>query len=131
MHANRGGYPVEVHNDKWQMQTSDGFQDITYNFQDDVGGLLRFDCYSEELPSTDSRIHVQAGSTWADHKQAFAEQQIAEQRRTRDIFRTDMQDVPVSTKNAARIAAANAEKQEIARTMRPNGAGAGFIIKKD
>ena len=42
-----------------------------------------------------------------------------------------MQDVPVSTKNAARFAAAHAEKQEVARTMRPNGTGAGLIIKKD
>jgi hypothetical protein len=122
--------PVEIHDNKWAMVTSDGPQPIVFRFQDDVAGELIFDSYREEVQS-DSRLHVPAGSTWADQKQAYAEQQIAEQRKTRDTFRTDMQDVPVSTKNAARIAAAHAEKQEFARTMRPNGAGAGFIIKKD
>jgi regulatory protein YycH of two-component signal transduction system YycFG len=113
------------------MITSDGPQPIVFRFQDDVAGKLIFDSYREEPEAVDSRLHVESGGSWADHKQAFAEQQIAGQRKTRDTFRTDMQDVPVSTKNAARFAAAHAEKQEVARTMRPNGTGAGLIIKKD
>jgi hypothetical protein len=113
------------------MQTSDGIQNITFHFQDDVAGKLIFDSYREEPESADSRLHVPAGSTWTDHKQAYAQQQLAAQRRTRDKVRNDIQNVPVNSVNAARFAAAHAEKQEVARTMRPNGAGAGFIIKKD
>jgi hypothetical protein len=118
--------PVEVHGSKWQMQTSDGFQDITFHFQDDVGGLLTFDCYRDEPQSADSRLHVQAGSTWTDHKQAFAEQELAEQRKQRQAGRTEIQNVPP---DPAKVAAARELNVQILRERRPRGRGVGILIE--
>ena len=122
--------PVEIHDGTWQMQTSEGFQPITFFFDDDIGGRLEFVEYREETQSADFTIRVERGSSWVDHKQAFAEQQIAEQRKARKQVRDQVQNVPVNPSNAARIAAAREHGQQIAAAMRPNGTGAGLIIEK-
>src|SRR5260370_24219020 len=86
--------PVEISEGKWMMKTSDGPAPITFYFDDDIGGRLTFVNYREELPSEGSRIHVERGSTWAAHKLAFAQQQLAQERRDRENARTEMQNVP-------------------------------------
>src|SRR5260370_13932749 len=51
--------PVELHENKWMMLTSEGFQPITHEFKDDVAGTLTFIEY-REVP--DTRLHVEPGA---------------------------------------------------------------------
>src|SRR5260370_21716867 len=48
--------PVEIHNGKWAMVTSEGLQPITFYFDDDVAGRLTFDYYRSQEP--DSRLQL-------------------------------------------------------------------------
>ena len=120
--------PVIHLDGEWLMVTSEGSQPITAHFQDDNAGMLIFDSYREVATE---QLHVEPGSSWTDHKQAFARQQLAQQRKDRDAARTHLQTVPVNHKQAAHIAAAREHRQQIAAAMRPNGTGAGLIIEKD
>jgi hypothetical protein len=108
------------------MITSDGPQPIVFRFQDDVAGELIFDSYREEPESADSRLHVQAGSTWTDHRQAFAEQELTEQRKRRQAGRTEIQNVPP---DPAKVAAARELNAQILRERRPRGRGVGILIE--
>src|SRR6266851_8382140 len=75
---------------------------------------------------TDSRIHVERGSNWAGHKQAFAEQRLAEERRVRDQARQEIQNVLA---DPAKVAAARELNAQILRARRPQRGPA--IIKGD
>ncbi len=109
--------PVAIHNNRWMMQTSAGFEEIGYNFQDDVAGLLVFVEYREE---TDSRIHVQPGSTWADHKLAHAQQRLVEERKQRDQARAELNN---QLPDPHKVQQAREINNQIAQTMRPRGKG--------
>jgi hypothetical protein len=113
---------VEIRDGKWQMKTSDGFVPIIHNFQDDVGGLLTFVEYREEA---DTRVHVEQGSSWADHQQAFFDQQIAQQRQARDQARTEIQNVPV---DPTKVASARTANEYAAAIKRPRGGGVGVLV---
>jgi hypothetical protein len=121
---------VELQNGVWMMQTSDGFQPLTQTFQDDAGGTLKLDSYREVTPEPDSRLHVESGGSWQDHKNRFAETELANQRKSREQARTELQEIPLNGKSAARAEAAHRERQEFAKTMRPNGKGV-VLNRKD
>jgi hypothetical protein len=110
------------------MQTSDGFQDITHDFQDDVGGRLEFVEYRIEPEFPDSRLHVESGGSWRDHREAFAQQNLAQQRKDRLAARTDGQYVQP---DAAKIQQARRLNNEFAVLKKPNGRGVGLIIGKE
>lgn len=67
-------------------------------------------------------------SAWMAAQRAYAEQQIAEQRRARQLMRTEMQNVPT---DATRLAAAREANNQYAKSMRPYGKGAAFITGKE
>lgn len=117
--------PIEKHGDTWIMQTSDGPVPIAHTFQDDVGGLLTFVEYRQEV---DTRLHIDrlpGESSFGALKRAYAEKEIAEQRKQRQVARTQIQDVPP---DPAKIAAARELNNEIAKTMKPRGGGAGLVV---
>jgi hypothetical protein len=111
--------PVELHDGVWKMETSDGWQLLTQTFHDDAGGTLKLDSYREVEPEPDSRLHVESGGRWQDHRNAFAETELAGQRKVREQERTAMQEVPLNDKTAARSQAAHVERQQYAEAMRP------------
>jgi hypothetical protein len=122
--------PVEIHGGKWQMKTSEGYQDITSNFQDDAAGRLNFDCYREETEPADSRLHINrlpGESSFGALQRAYAEKEIVEQRRQRQAARSEIQNVPV---DPAKVAAAREINTQIAQAMRPHGNGQGLLIGK-
>src|SRR5258708_32271933 len=90
--------PVVKLDGQWQMVTSEGTQPITTEFQDDMAGTLVFDSYREVETE---QLQVAPGSNWADHKQAFAEQRLAEERKQRDQARAEIQNVPVDPAKVA------------------------------
>ncbi len=112
--------PVEVRDGAWVMLTSDGPQPIGYYFDDDAAGRLVFSHYREEPESADSRIHVERGSSWADHKQAFAEQKLAVERKHREEARAEINN---QQPDAGKVQQAREINTEIAQRMRPRGKG--------
>lgn len=114
--------PVEVHDNRWMILTSEGFQEIGYHFQDDIAGSLTFlECREE----TDSRIHVERGSGWAEHKLAYAQQRLAEERKNRDRARSEMNN---QQPDPARVAQARELAAQILHARKPNGRGVGLVI---
>ncbi len=78
--------------------------------------------------SVDSRLHVESGGTWRAHKQAHAEQRLAQERQNRDQARGAIQHVPT---DPSKILAARQLNNEIAKAMRPHGRGQGLLIGKE
>ena len=116
--------PVELHENKWMMLTSEGFQAITHEFKDDVAGTLTFVEYREQK---DSRLHVErlpGESGFAAMQRAYAEQEIATQRRQRQQLRAQVQ-TPADAKTIEQVRQIN---NEWAALKRPRGRGQGFII---
>jgi|SRR5882762_9030263 len=116
--------PVVEHDGAWVMVTSDGPQPITHEFQDDVGGTLTFFEYREE---EDSRLHVErlpGESGFAAMQRAYAEQEIATQRKQRQQSRADAQ----TQADASKIEQGRKLNNEYAAQMRPRGRGA-YIIR--
>jgi len=112
------------HDGAWTMVTSDGPQPITHEFQDDVGGLLTFVEYREE---PDSRLHVErlpGESGFAAMQRAYAEQEIATQRRQRQQSRAEAQ----TRADPSKIEQTRQLNNEFAALKRPRGRGQGFII---
>jgi len=112
------------HDGAWVMVTSDGPQPITHEFQDDVGGTLTFFEYREE---EDSRLHVErlpGESGFAAMQRAYAEQEIATQRKQRQQSRADAQ----TQADASKIEQGRKLNNEYAAQMRPRGRGA-YIIR--
>jgi len=120
--------PVVQIDGAWLLVTTSGLTPITHSLDNEEYGVVVFDSYREVEPE---QLHVEAGSSWADHKQAFAQQELAQQRKDRVAARDQLQTLPVNHKQAAQIAAARDHRQQIAAAMRPNGTGAGLIIEKD
>jgi len=103
---------------------SDGPQPITHEFQDDVAGLLTFFEYRK---TEDSRLHVErlpGESGFAAMQRAYAEQEIATQRRQRQQLRAQVQ-TPADAKQIEQVRQIN---NEWAALKRPRGRGQGFII---
>src|SRR5260221_2925809 len=112
--------PVERHENNWVMKTSDGFQAISFHFNDDVGGLLTFVEYREDPKSEDSRLHINrlpGESSFGALQRAYAEKEIVEQRKQRQAARSEIQNVPV---DPAKIAAARAANNVAAEVKRPH-----------
>jgi hypothetical protein len=116
--------PVELRDGAWVMHTSDGFElPINFHFTDDAAGRLTFSHYREEHTEPVG-IHVQTGSSWADHKQAHAEQRLAVERKQREQARTEIQNVPP---DAAKVAQARDINNQLAHAKKPNGRGVGIV----
>src|SRR5258708_9767158 len=116
--------PVELHENKWMMMTSEGFQASAQEFKDDVAGLLTFVEYGERK---DSQLHVErlpGESGFAAMQRAYAEQEIATQRRQRQQLRAQVQ-TPADAKTIEQVRQIN---NEWAALKRPRGRGQGFII---
>jgi len=120
--------PVAVHEGQWQMQTSAGFQPITFYFDDDVAGRLTFVNYRKEPIAEDSRLHISrlpGESNFGALQRAYAEKEIVEQRKQRQAARSQIQNIPL---DPTRVAAARDLNNESAKTMRPRGGGVGLSI---
>lgn len=118
--------PVVKNDGAWAMVTSDGPQPITHEFQDDVGGLLTFVEYRRE---TDSRLHVErlpGESGFAAIQRAYAEQEIATQRKQRQQSRAEAQ----TQADPGKIERARQLNNEFAAIKKPRGRGAAFVIEK-
>src|ERR1700676_1293035 len=86
--------PVETHDGKWGMVTSEGHQPITHYFDDDVAGRLTFVQYRGE---PDLRLHISrmpGESSLGALQRAYAEKEIVAKRRHRQAARQKIQDVP-------------------------------------
>src|SRR5260221_581549 len=115
--------PVEIRDNKWQMKTSEGFQDITFHFDDDIGGRLFFVEYREDPKPEDSRLHIDrlpGESSFGALQRAYAEQKVAVERKQREQARAHAQEVPV---DAAAVARAREINNQLAQRMRPRGKG--------
>ena len=113
--------PVEIHDNKWVMRTSEGIQPISFYFQDDVAGRLTFFEYRES--QTDSRLHINrlpGESSFGALQRAYAEQRLAEERKHRQAGRAEINNQPP---DPAKVAAAREINTQIAQTMRPRGKG--------
>jgi len=120
--------PVELHENKWMMLTSEGFQAITHEFKDDVAGTLTFVEYREQK---DSRLHVErlpGESGFAAMQRAYAEQEIATQRKHREAARAEINNQPPDAAKVARAEGVRQLNAQTLRQMRPRGGGA-YIIK--
>jgi hypothetical protein len=85
---------VELRDGAWVMETSDGFQPITFYFDDDDAGRLTFSHYREEPGPTDQRLHISrmpGESSFAAMQRAYAEREIVEQRKQRQAARAEIQ----------------------------------------
>jgi hypothetical protein len=122
--GNRYSCPVEIHDNKWMMLTSDGPVPITHQFQDDVAGPLIFVEYREE---PDSRLHVSrlpGESSFGALQRAYAEKEIVAQRKHREAARAEMNNQQPDAAQVARAAQARELNAEMLRQMRPRGKGA-------
>ena len=120
--------PVVKKDGAWAMVTSDGHQPITHEFQDDVAGMLTFVEYRAE---PDSRLRVQrlpGESGFAALQRAYAEQEIATQRKHREAARTEVNNQPPDAAKVARAESVRQLNAQTLRQMRPRGGG-GFIVK--
>ncbi len=127
--GNRYSCPVEIHDGKWMMLTSEGFQPITHDFQDDVGGLLTFVEYREEK-TQDSRLHVErlpGESGFGAMQRTFAEKVVAQQRRHRQQARTEIQNTNMP--DPQKMQAVRNANNYAAERMRPQRGPA--VIKGD
>src|SRR5258708_38967369 len=97
--------PVEIHDGKWAMLTSEGLQPITHHFHDDVGGLLTFVKYRDEPNAEDPRLQINrlpGESSFGALQRAYAENEIVEERKQRQAARSEIQNVaPDPSKGAA------------------------------
>ena len=119
---------VVQNNGVWEMVTSDGSQPITHEFQDDIAGTLTFVEYREQK---DSRLHVErlsGESGFAAMQRAYAEQEIATQRKHREAARAEMNNQPPDAAKVARAESVRQLNAQTLRQMRPRGGGA-YIIK--
>src|SRR5713101_5061441 len=126
--GNQFSCPVVQNNGAWAMVTSDGPQPITHEFQDDIAGTLTFVEYREQK---DSRLHVErlsGESGFAAMQRAYAEQEIATQRKHREAARAEMNNQPPDAAKVARAESVRQLNAQTLRQMRPRGGGA-YIIK--
>ena len=111
--------PVVKLDGQWQMVTSEGSGPITAQFQDDIAGPLFFDHYREV---ESEQLHVEPGTNWSGHKQAFAEQEIAEQRKQRQAALQKIKN-DSAARELNRIAAARDINAQFAARLKPRGSG--------
>ena len=117
--------PVELHDGTWMLVTTSGLAPITHTLDNEEYGIVTFDSYREE---PDTRLHIDrlpGESSFGALRRAYAEKEIAFQRQQRQAARTQIQDVPP---DPAKIAAARELNNEIAKTMKPRGGGAGLVV---
>jgi len=125
--GNHFSCPVVKIDGAWAMVTSDGPQPITYDFQDDVGGLLTFVEYRE---TEDSRLHIDrlpGESSFGALQRTYAEKVVAQQRRDRQQARTEIQNTNIP--DPQEVQAARNANNYAANRMRPYRGPA--VIKGD
>ena len=120
--------PVEIHDNKWMMLTSEGFQPITHEFQDDVGGPLTFVEYRK---TEDSRLHLepkQPGQSSLGQLQSAAAKVEAQARA--DRRRAHQKTVQEAQPDPRQVEATMRVNAEYAALKKPRGRGV-YIIKGD
>jgi|SRR6267378_4019480 len=122
--------PVEIHENKWMMLTSEGFQAISHKFQDDVGGLLTFVEYRETKVEPDTRLHLepkQPGQSSLAQLQSAHSKVEAQARSARHQERQQVL-AETSQPDAQRVRQAREYAEQILHARKPRGGGA-FVIK--
>ena len=125
--GNQFSCPVVKNDGAWNMVTSEGPQPITYDFQDDVGGILTFVEYRE---TEDLRLHIDrlpGESSFGALQRTYAEKVVAQQRRDRQQARTEIQNTNIP--DAQKVQAARNANNYAANRMRPRRGPA--VIKGD
>jgi len=120
--------PVEIHNGKWAMVTSEGLQPITFYFDDDVAGRLTFDHYRSEEP--DSRLQLPPrlpGESSFRQLQRANVTRIEDERQNRLWARTEAQNA-AADRDATAVAAAQELNSQILHAKKPNGRGVGVLV---
>src|SRR6267154_306263 len=115
--------PVEIHDNKWMMLTSGGFQPITNEFQDDIAGTLSFVEYRDEK---DSRIHVEQGANSFRALQEAGAKATAEYETQKAKQRREMLN-ELNRPDPQRIRQAREYAAEVLRARKPRGKGV-FIL---
>ena len=118
--------PVEVHDGQWMLVTTSRLAPITHTLDNEEFGIITFDSYREE--PADLRLHIDrlpGESSFGALRRAYAEKEIAEQRKHRKAARTEAQNV---LPDPAKVAQARHINAEFAKLKRPNGRGVGLVI---
>ncbi len=118
--------PVEIHDNKWMMRTSEGFRLITLKFQDDVAGTLSFVGYREAEP--DTRLHLEprqpGQSSLAQLQSAAAKVEAQARGERRRAHQKTVQEAQPDPRQVAATLRLNAEFAALKRPRR-----GAYIIK--
>ena len=109
--------PIELHGEKWLMRTSEGLEEITAEFRDDIAGALTFLEYREE---NDPRLHVErlpGESSLGALQRAYAEKVVIQERKDRQQARTEIQNANMP--DPQKVQAARNANNYAASQMRP------------
>ena len=111
--------PVELHDGKWVMVTSEGFAQINLHFDDDRAGRLEFVEYRDE--PDDERLHIepkQPGQSSLAQLQAAAAKQAAQALADRQHRRQDILNGSAK-RDATKVAEARANATALAQRWNP------------